>query len=371
MLLLFVLFLIILKGLSKEITTTTTTKPVDKEKFTNDSYDRILNLTGFRLLIDAKCNYSFLEDDWQNDTGSMATAVWIVTSYAGDVTKRSALRRAYNNDELQKLGIRRVFLLGTLNENEKVITQRAIEDEAKKFQDIVQGNFVEAYKNLTYKHLMGLQWATEKCSTSYKFIMKMDDDIVINLYEAIELLKLKSINNVHDDFLMGHLMENLSPVRNIASKWFVDANEYSKDVYPNFLSGWFYVIDMQTALKIIYQSKRRYDYFWIDDLFVTGILRKEAGIEYFVDVKSYFTTDYRFLECCLQDYPPKYKCDFIVGPDGAQTNLLMTFKDYSKSCYEIYNCTNRPKELFLNNKCILEIKNNNNLGTGNPQIVSL
>ncbi|XP_024937083.1 UDP-GalNAc:beta-1,3-N-acetylgalactosaminyltransferase 1 isoform X3 [Cephus cinctus] len=140
---------------------------------------KLMDLQDFKYVIGATCNASAL--------------VWIVTSYSGDPTTRSALRRAYPNDELQKLGIHRVFLLGMLNgeaSRKTHVTQDSIYDESLKFKDIVQGNFQEAYRNLTYKHLMGLRWAVNTCHHA-NYIMKMDDDIVVNLYDILNILQTR------------------------------------------------------------------------------------------------------------------------------------------------------------------------------------
>ena len=48
-----------------------------------------------------------------------------------------------------------VFLLGQPVE---AGIQAQIEEEAAKSQDIVQGSFVDAYRNLTYKHLFGYKY---------------------------------------------------------------------------------------------------------------------------------------------------------------------------------------------------------------------
>ncbi|XP_008210014.1 beta-1,3-galactosyltransferase 5 [Nasonia vitripennis] len=339
---------------------------------------KILNLQTFQYLIDTKCNYSTEDYEDLEDEGRKIKAVWIITSYAGDVSKRSALRHAYTNEELRRLGVRRIFLLGTLDEKAQVktgVTQPAIENEAQRFKDIIQGNFVEAYKNLTYKHLMGLQWAVDKCSGSYSYIMKMDDDIIVNLYEVLSLIHNRTSSNTKPDFLMGYVLDHMTPIRNQANKWFVTKEEFSENVYPSFLSGWFYVTDMLTALKLVYQSRQHSKYFWIDDLFVTGILREEAKIYNIENVKEYFTSDYRFLKCCLEDKKNylKYKCDFLVGPDGGDPNLLSIFKKYSEDCYYSYNCVDRPKEQLLKDTCILDYKNfeHSELGIGNAQVENL
>ncbi|XP_011505787.1 PREDICTED: beta-1,3-galactosyltransferase 5 [Ceratosolen solmsi marchali] len=318
-----------------------------------------------------KCNYSI--QDLENNSKNMKI-VWIITSFAGNIYKRRILRQAYRVNELKLLGIKRIFLLGVLDkklQRKTGITQIAIEKEAESFQDIVQGNFIEAYKNLTYKHLMGLKWAVDTCGNNYSYIMKMDDDIIINLYETKILLQNKSNSNKTKQLLMGYILENMSPIRNKSSKWYVSNEEFSGNVYPTFISGWFYIVDMFTALKLIYQSKYYSKYFWIDDLFITGILREEAGIHNFVNINNYFTLDHRFLKCCMKEKKKqsKYKCDFIVGPDGGDNSLLLTFQKYSKNCYQ-YNCKSRPKEQLLKDTCILDDENSN-LDIGLAQIKKL
>ena len=335
----------------------------------NDSH-KLLDLKSFKYINQPQCNDSLV--DYSNNAKKQVRSLWIITSYAGDPSKRSALRWAYNSNELKILGIRRIFLLGTLDDDAQKITgvsQRAIQSEANRFNDILQGNFIEAYKNLTYKHLMGLQWAIDKCSDSYSYIMKMDDDIIVNLYETMNLLKSKIKINHNEDFLMGYMLDNMTPIRNKANKWYVNNQEFSDQVYPAFLSGWFYWVNIKTALKLVYQSFLSSKYFWIDDLFITGILREKAGIHDIINVKEVFTTDYRFLICCLKNEVSfiRYKCDYIVGPDGGQSTLLSTFQKYSRNCYYRYNCINRPEGKLIKDKCILD-EGNSNLEVGNAHI---
>ncbi|KAJ8670731.1 hypothetical protein QAD02_001990 [Eretmocerus hayati] len=365
---------IILLVFNKEVTSPFVHPSLDKLAINaNDSgWDatKLMDLENFEYIIDAKCALKSKHFK-QLPNGQEMKAVWVVTSYAGDVTKRSALRNAYTDEELRQLGIRRIFLLGTLNDGaqrKSGVTQLAIQNEAERFQDIIQGNFIEAYKNLTYKHLMGLQWAVDRCSNTHLYIMKMDDDIIVNIYEAMALLENKSSANARGDFLMGYAMNNMAPIRIRESKWFVTYEEFRGSTYPSFLSGWFYVLDMLTAMKLVFQSRQHAKYFWIDDLFITGILREEAGVGQLVDISEYFTSDYRFLKCCLktQETLTKYKCDFIVGPDGGDRYLLSKFQKFSKECH-YQQCNTRPKLQLLKDKCILDDRKLD-LGNGNVQV---
>lgn len=336
-----------------------------------------MNLINFQFIINANC-CNPLTYCKVNSNSSISKAkikiLWIITSYAGDVSKRNVLRQAYTDKELLQLGIRRVFLLGMISENANKLSgmsQLKIENEAQKFQDIVQGNFIEAYKNLTVKHLMGIQWAV-RCGKSYSYIMKMDDDIVVNIYEILNLIKNQSIE-YNNELLMGYVMNHMTPIRNITSKWYVKYEEFSEKYYPPFLSGWFYVIDTTSALKLIIHSYKISNYFWIDDVFVTGILRKISGINKFINISQYFTTDYRFLNCCLSPHHDslKFKCDFFVGPDGDDSDILIRFTEHSKYCYSKKNCSSRSKNMLLKDTCILNYQNLNIVANGSSLIVKL
>lgn len=68
-----------------------------------------------------------------------------------------------------------------------------------------------------------------------------------------------------------------TPVRDPKSKWFVDENIYSGEMYPDFCSGSSYVMKASDAEKI-YSTSKKTNFFWIDDVFVTGILREKYNL---------------------------------------------------------------------------------------------
>lgn len=312
----------------------------------------LLDIESFEYVIKEDCDASFL--------------VWIVTSYAGDATPRSALRRAYPDSELKAYGIRRVFLLALLPNDVQAktrVTQSAIVDESKRHRDVVQGNFIEAYKNLTYKHVMGLKWATESCR-NVSYLMKMDHDIVLNLYKIIDVVKASGIPG---NTMMGYVLKNMTPIREPLNKWFVTRSEYPSDSYPDFLSGWLYITSLKTARALTNAAQMARKYFWIDDLFLTGIIRRELDVR-LKDLNEFFTTNNEYLNCCLKDAPKKLQCDFAVGPNGGDTELQVKFKDFSQYCKA--NCKPRSKEFAVNNTCIVAW-HDPSLGRGKAKIVPI
>lgn len=294
-----------------------------------------------RIIIEPPCNATFL--------------IWIVTSYAGEPSTRSALRRAYMDEELQALGVRRVFLLGTLNEDAEkktYVLQNALLDESRRFNDILQGDFLDTYRNLTRKHLMGLHWAANNCK-DIKYIMKMDDDIVVNIYGILEKLHLGMIE---ENFLTGYILKNMAPVREPANKWYVSKTEYTSSVYPDFVSGWLYITHPQVANRLIDYAESSREYFWIDDVFVTGILRQALNIK-IQNISQFYTTDYRYLECCIKGRANLLKCEFLIGPNGGDVELQVRFKEFAKFCHT--NCFVRKERNLVGKTCVVTYKEPN------------
>lgn len=137
---------------------------------TNNTNENIFSIIKF--IIKPKCDINFI--------------VWIVTSSANDAAYRTALRYAYPNEMLKSLNITRVFLLGKPKEESM---WKYILKESQKYNDLLQGDFLENYKNLTLKHLMGLKWASSNCKAN--FLIKTDNDIVLDIFEILKLLQEK------------------------------------------------------------------------------------------------------------------------------------------------------------------------------------
>ncbi|XP_014274744.1 beta-1,3-galactosyltransferase 5 [Halyomorpha halys] len=274
--------------------------------------------------------------------GSNISHIQIVTSYSGNVEARSAIRRAYPSSDLQRLGISRVFLLATLPPFHEV-SQNALLDENKKFSDLVQGNFMESYRNLTYKHLMGLKWATKYCN-NVKFVIKTDDDILVDLYTLVDITEKKKFQ------LMGYILKDMRPIRMKANKWYVTKNEYSAENYPPFLSGWMYIVTLD-VVKILLTHARDFNYFWIDDLFVTGMVSQKSNIT-LSDISELFTLHPEVAECCMRK---GLKCDFIVSPDGGDHSLQLKFQKHAKHCY-VNHCPTLKPGTKVEDKCVAKRK---------------
>ena len=64
----------------------------------------------------------------------------------------------------------------------------ALSTESKENRDIVFQDFVDTYRNLTYKTMGGLKWVLESCP-EFEFLVTVDDDMYFSVEQAVLLLK--------------------------------------------------------------------------------------------------------------------------------------------------------------------------------------
>ena len=75
----------------------------------------------------------------------------------------------YQASHMIGISFRWVFLVG-LPANDNM--QMRLRNESATYGDIVQQNFVDSYRNLTFKTLMGLEYVTKHCDQA-KYILKV------------------------------------------------------------------------------------------------------------------------------------------------------------------------------------------------------
>ncbi|XP_060572610.1 beta-1,3-galactosyltransferase 1-like [Ruditapes philippinarum] len=93
--------------------------------------------------------------------------------------RRNAIRETWGNSSFySSYGTAKVmFLLGRPINS---YVQNNIQKEFELNRDVLQGDFIDTYHNLSHKTVMGFKWLTERCRNA-KYIIKTDDDIVLNM----------------------------------------------------------------------------------------------------------------------------------------------------------------------------------------------
>ena len=153
------------------------------------------NNHNYTLLINNpyKCDVNPNEKDGDDDDAvikhSKIYLVILVKSAIPNFERRDSIRRSWGREEqFQHIHTRTVFLLGFSNDKE---AQQNVFQEDKKYQDLIQGDFIDVYFNNTIKTLMGFQWAFKFCDKSDYYLF-VDDDYYVSTKNLLLFLKSPS-----------------------------------------------------------------------------------------------------------------------------------------------------------------------------------
>ncbi|XP_052238502.1 lactosylceramide 1,3-N-acetyl-beta-D-glucosaminyltransferase A-like isoform X2 [Dreissena polymorpha] len=226
---------------------------------------------------------------------------------------RLAIRRTWANDTYyRQYGVSRVlFLLGRV---EDATLQEKIEAEFKDYRDMLQGDFRDAYRNLTHKGVMGYRWITERCRNA-KFILKTDDDIVVNMFQLFNHV-LPNFHNKTKQIFCNHIYANTMPIiREKTSKWYVNEHHFrGKTVFPEYCSG-FIVLFTNDVIPAIYSAATMTPFFWVDDVYLYGLAPSHVpGIKYSDMKDTDHMLDWQKALSCYRNVTENLgkKCEYLV-----------------------------------------------------------
>lgn len=220
--------------------------------------------------------YIINEPDKCADNRPAPFLVLLIATEARQVEARNAIRQTWGNTSLAPgLSLIRLFLLGKTDGELGLLQQKMLQAESQRHRDIIQQDFLDSYKNLTIKTLMGMNWVAVHCQRA-SYVMKTDSDMFVNTeYLIYKLLKpeLKPKTN----YFTGNNMRGFAPNRNKNSKWYMSPELYPEEKYPTFCSGTGYVFSGDMAGKI-YQSSLSTPHLHLEDVYV-GICLAKLRIE--------------------------------------------------------------------------------------------
>ena len=192
----------------------------------------------------------------------------LIHSAPGHSFARNTLRNTWlSNYRKNTENVRYAFLLGEVHND---TLRHNILLESRTFSDIIQGDFVDSYNNLTYKTIMGFRWASTRCSAA-KAVMKTDDDSFVNVPNALNIVRNKFIHLLNG--VVGKCYKKSNPRRNKHDKWYVSFEYYPRRYYPEYCSGSGYITSYQVARKI-YEISSLIPFFHIEDVFIGMCIEK-------------------------------------------------------------------------------------------------
>lgn len=245
------------------ITTTLESSEFAPEGLPKNDFSQLIDLDNFEYLISHPGCQHMKEKP---------ILVTIVHSAPDNFRKRRVIRDTWGSDPRSL----RIFLLGAANSSN---LQEKLELESSIHGDLVQGNFEDAYRNMTYKHVMALKWFTYSCADSH-YLLKTDDDVFVNtplMYNYLEKSTALSQQFHHGRLLFCNELSGAKVKRTFRSKWRVSYEEYEEKYFPRHCPG-FSIIYSTDIVPLLYQKAQKLPYFWIDDVHITGTVASKLNI---------------------------------------------------------------------------------------------
>ncbi|XP_008574930.1 PREDICTED: UDP-GlcNAc:betaGal beta-1,3-N-acetylglucosaminyltransferase 3 [Galeopterus variegatus] len=196
-----------------------------------------------------------------------------IKSSPSNYERRELLRRTWGRERsVQGLQLRRLFLVGTdPSPHEARKVNRLLALEARTHRDILQWDFHDSFFNLTLKQVLFLQWQETRC-TNASFVLNGDDDVFAHTENMVSYLQ------GHDPdrhLFVGHLIQNVGPIRISYSKYYVPTVVTQEEKYPPYCGGGGFLLSRFTATALR-RAARVLDLFPIDDVFLGMCLKLEG-----------------------------------------------------------------------------------------------
>ena len=241
-----------------------------------------------------------------NSTAAAATVTMVtfIKSAAANLRRRELLRRTWTSVcSMNGWSLRAVYVIGR---TWHAATNRLLEEEQRRYGDLLQYDGPDNYRNMPYKVLAGMQWADQRLPGRVLYA-SADDDFLVDLealtggfekrleaarsknqssenaqptglppprgYEWIEVTDERDVTAPMLCLFSGGALE---PVGR-DGKWRVDRDVYPHEWFPRYCHGGMYVMEVDTMRRILRES-RHAPALHLDDVWITGVLRHRAGI---------------------------------------------------------------------------------------------
>lgn len=201
----------------------------------------------------------------------------LVTSAPDHSEARSAIRQTWGHYNL-RTDMAIAFVVGIGSDAGNQI----VSEESVLYGDIIQGNFVDSYDNLTLKTVSMMEWVHDFCPDSH-FVLKTDDDMFINVPKLLTFL-VKHQNSKMTFF--GRLAKKWRPIRKSSSKYYVSPVQYSANMFPDFTTGPAYLFTSD-VVSDVYTKALETTYLKLEDVFTTGVVAQALKIKR-VHVNEFF-----------------------------------------------------------------------------------
>ncbi|CAJ0603911.1 unnamed protein product [Cylicocyclus nassatus] len=188
-----------------------------------------------------------------------------------DFEGRAFFRKVFSNYSSQH-NFTIIFPLG-LSSN--LTVNEALFEEHTRFGDLLQADFLDTYRNLTFKTYAYSRFISRNC-TNVLAVIKVDDDIVFNIEWMFSYLSgiNRTTNTLH-----CRTVEKPFSIRDKTSKWYISEKDYPFQYFPKYCLSPL-IAGTPATFKALHDATTKIPHVWLDDVFSTGLVAKEAGVTF-------------------------------------------------------------------------------------------
>lgn len=249
--------------------------------------------------------------------GSDVNLLILVTSAPTHREQRLSIRQSWGH-----YGIRRDISIGFVLG--RTMDQR-IEDQLSAenymYSDIIRGNFIDSYRNLTLKTLSLLEWTSTNCPNA-TYLLKTDDDMFINVPKLLQFIES---HLSYKRSIFGRLAKKWKPIRNKKSKYYVSPEQYFPPVFPPFCTGPAYLMTSDIIVEL-YNKSLSQTYLKLEDVYTTGIVAQLLNIHR-INIKEFLNRRIAFNQCNI-----KKSISIHMIKTNEQYDLWKKLSDNSVQC---------------------------------------
>jgi hypothetical protein len=166
-----------------------------------------------------------------------------------------------------------------------------------------------------------------------------------------------------------YIQHRMEVIRNTTSRWYVSEKVYSNRYYPDFCSGWAYITTVEVINDLLDQIPN-YPLFWIDDVYITGILREPFPDIQLESLNKWFNVDIIHLyKWVTEGSSLRYKWRYIFSNANGDLSLLESALKLNQR-YDVQNwkCC-YPNAISLKKNKSTQMKPKNTIGFAKRIIV--
>ena len=216
----------------------------------------------------------------------------IVPSRPSDYEKRNLIRLSWGNAKYDKtpngkLSIVTIFSIGLSYDGQRTRNETSPQDmavmaEADSLADILLLNMSDSYRNLVGKVRLSMEWIS--LYSRAKYILKVDDDIMLNVFRWAEIIEALHIKGA-SCFILGCAWLNGKPDRDVQNKFPVSRDEYAGDSFPSYIIGGAYLMS-RDAMVTTMEVSSQLPIFKFEDVYFNGLSAKQTRIHLLAFPKS-------------------------------------------------------------------------------------